>query len=70
MKALGTITTEFTVWCGECSAWYQVQAPSKRYAIKLFKETKWKKTREHGWLCSVCQKKVGKMTTDRSRGVT
>lgn len=47
----GHITTEFTVWCGKCTEWFQDSYPSLAIAKKGFKKLGWVDTKEHGWLC-------------------
>ena len=47
----GHITREATVWCGQCSAWYQVAARTIAVAEREFRRSGWKKTSAHGWVC-------------------
>lgn len=52
----GSISTEHTVWCGDCVKWVQMaigHMPSFKQAIK---KEGWKNTKARGWLCRKCSK--------------
>ena len=50
----GTMTTEFTVWCGCCDIWEQVSAESKTETANTVKKQGWRRTKTHGWMCPKC----------------
>lgn len=49
----GTITNEYTVWCGNCNEWQQESVRNKTFAIRLFKSYGWK-IRKGKWFCREC----------------
>lgn len=56
----GSITKEYTVWCGFCNEWFQVpNCNSKSDAIREFRAMGWSLSKKHGWLCSECRSKRG-----------
>jgi hypothetical protein len=50
-RAKGSISTEFTFWCGACEHWHQYAAASKREASGWARRHGWRLTRARGWLC-------------------
>lgn len=52
----GTITSEFTIWCGGCSAWDQQSEPRRIDAIAGWRAAGWRRRRADGWLCPACNK--------------
>lgn len=49
----GAITTQFTIWCGNCGEWDQI-SDSLKGAKQDFALLGWKNTHKHGWLCLEC----------------
>lgn len=55
----GCITKEHTVWCCEpCVKWFQISSSTKAEAIKEFKWMGWRLSKDKGWLCPDCRKKL------------
>jgi len=51
----GTITREYTVWCGSCSAWVQrAMLRDKAHMAKVARRLGWTLTKLRGWLCPEC----------------
>lgn len=55
-KPRGSISREYTAWCGVCEYWDQTAARNITDAIKDFKRDGWKNTRKRGWVCPKCMK--------------
>ena len=54
----GYISTEKTVWCGRCGDWDQRALVEHGGHVKQWKKMGWMKTKEHGWVCPSCAKKL------------
>jgi len=52
----GYISTEHTVWCGDCVTWLQMSQPKMAGMIRAIKESGWKKIKG-SWTCPDCVKK-------------
>ena len=50
----GSITREFTAWCGRCQEWDQIPAPNMSDAVRSFKRDGWENSRKDGWMCPRC----------------
>lgn len=50
---VGSISTEFTIWCGRCTDWNTKDA-TKAEAIRLWRKLGWKKLKDVGWTCPKC----------------
>jgi len=53
----------YTVWC-DCSNWDHVSG-RKAIAAKSFRACGWKNTKERGWVCPECLKKVDETILDK-----
>ncbi len=51
----GTMTQQWTVWCGNCEVWEQTSG-SKSSCSKEFRKMGWKKAKGQ-WTCPKCAKK-------------
>lgn len=49
----GKVTSDVTVWCGECGHWQEEEA-TKQIAVARFKEDGWRQHKRLGWLCPEC----------------
>lgn len=56
----GFISTEHTVWCGNCMKWEQVSTSRQQFAEKQFRQNGWRKTKKRGWVCKECYQKMRK----------
>lgn len=54
MSMPGTISTERTVWCGECSEWLQLSARTLLGFKTAIRAKGWK-IRARRWCCPACQ---------------
>ena len=55
MTARGVMTTEFVVWCGQCSAWERYATTQSRKATRvLAKRGGWVWGRDYGYICKQC----------------
>jgi hypothetical protein len=49
----GSISTEYTVWCGLCAEWEQFAClRSKAQAAAEARREGWRHTKENGWICA------------------
>jgi hypothetical protein len=49
----GSISTEYTFWCGLCARWEQLPSEgSKKLTAKAARRKGWTLTKENGWTCS------------------
>ena len=53
-RVKGHITTEHTVWCGNCTEWLQISG-SMAECVAMFRAYGWIRTRKDGWLCPGCK---------------
>ena len=60
----GTITTQYTIWCGNCLHWDTVSGSKKTAAAEEFRRSGWGKSRGK-WLCPDCTLNGVKLKEDK-----
>jgi hypothetical protein len=59
----GYISTEHTLWCGNCAHWVSESSDTKAVMAFYGRKRGWKKTKEMGWVCPSCAKDLPKNGT-------